>query len=437
MAPVKLRVIPRFPSQVLGTDGITVTRNGNVFTFSLDSSGLGDQLGLDLAGDFTTVTDDITLTAQAGGSSVTLPATGTLATLAGTETLTNKTLTAPVITGVAALAAGVQFLWDGDVGISHTTNVLSFTGASLGYRFDALVAPTTSGGAALGAASLPWGGAYFSSGSFLDFGNGDIIVTHSSNTITLTGGTLTLPNAGLVIGASVPFSDSAGTLTLQNVDALDATTESTIEAAIDTLANLTSIQGHTVTLTGALVRSGAHSLTITTTGTTTVTFPTSGTLLAGALGATDNAVLRADGTGGLTAQGSPMTVADTTGEPTWPGAAFASYTPTVTATTGTFTTVSATGAWIEHGKFVKFRATITITTIGTAAGRMLVSLPTGTVVAIGAGQSVGLNGGTGQPLMGLPFFDTNTTISVVKTADASFPGTTGQTLYVSGWYEKS
>jgi hypothetical protein len=57
--------------------------------------------------------------------------------------------------------------------------------------------------------------------------------------------------AAVTIGASVPFSDAAGTLTLQNVDALDATTESTVEAAIDTLANLTSIQGRTVTLADA------------------------------------------------------------------------------------------------------------------------------------------------------------------------------------------
>lgn len=36
------------------------------------------------------------------------------------------------------------------------------------------------------------------------------------------------------------LSDSAGTMTLSNVDALDATTEATIESAIDTLSNLTS-----------------------------------------------------------------------------------------------------------------------------------------------------------------------------------------------------
>lgn len=53
-----------------------------------------------------------------------------------------------------------------------------------------------------------------------------------------------------IAGATI-LSDSTGTTTLQNIDALDATTEATIEAAIDTLANLTSIQGRTVTLADA------------------------------------------------------------------------------------------------------------------------------------------------------------------------------------------
>ena len=47
-------------------------------------------------------------------------------------------------------------------------------------------------------------------------------------------------NTGVTVGSSVPFSDSSGTLTLQNVDAIDATTEATLEAAIDTLSNLTA-----------------------------------------------------------------------------------------------------------------------------------------------------------------------------------------------------
>lgn len=48
-------------------------------------------------------------------------------------------------------------------------------------------------------------------------------------------------NTGLKVGSSIPFSDSSGTLTLQNVDAIDATTETTLEAAIDSLSNLTTV----------------------------------------------------------------------------------------------------------------------------------------------------------------------------------------------------
>ena len=69
--------------------------------------------------------------------------------------------------------------------------------------------------------------------------------TDSSSVFSGTVGTLKAsietPAAGLTVGSSVPFSDSSGTLTLQNVDAVDATTEATIEAAIDTLSNLTTV----------------------------------------------------------------------------------------------------------------------------------------------------------------------------------------------------
>ena len=59
-------------------------------------------------------------------------------------------------------------------------------------------------------------------------------------------------DTGLVVGASTPFSDSTGTLTLQNVDIIDASTEVAIETAIDTLPNLLTIQGQTVTFSSSL-----------------------------------------------------------------------------------------------------------------------------------------------------------------------------------------
>jgi len=43
------------------------------------------------------------------------------------------------------------------------------------------------------------------------------------------------------VNGTAILSDSGGTMTLSNVDALDATTEATIESAIDTLSNLSSV----------------------------------------------------------------------------------------------------------------------------------------------------------------------------------------------------
>lgn len=74
---------------------------------------------------------------------------------------------------------------------------------------------------------------------------GSPVVTVSSNTLTVAA------SGNLAFGAVTVIDDNAGTTTLQNIDAIDATTEATIETAIDTLANLTSIQGRTVTLADA------------------------------------------------------------------------------------------------------------------------------------------------------------------------------------------
>ena len=69
--------------------------------------------------------------------------------------------------------------------------------------------------------------------------------TDTSSVFTGTIGTLKANietgNTGVTVGDSIPFSDGSGTLTLQNVDAIDATTENTFEAAIDSLTNLTAV----------------------------------------------------------------------------------------------------------------------------------------------------------------------------------------------------
>jgi hypothetical protein len=76
---------------------------------------------------------------------------------------------------------------------------------------------------------------------------GDASLTFDTATDTLA----VAASGKFAFGAVNILDDTAGTTTLSNIDALDATTESTIEAAIDTLANLVSIQGRTVTLADA------------------------------------------------------------------------------------------------------------------------------------------------------------------------------------------
>lgn len=82
------------------------------------------------------------------------------------------------------------------------------------------------------------------------FTDADTVEGDSSLTYDGTSFNLATAKNFQIAGATI-LADSAGTTTLSNIDALDATTEATIEGAIDTLANLTSIQGRTVTLADA------------------------------------------------------------------------------------------------------------------------------------------------------------------------------------------
>lgn len=98
--------------------------NGNIITTGTGTLTLG--AGSTLA---TSATNSITLTST-GATNVTLPTTGTLATLAGTETLTNKTLTSPKLNeavAVTATATQVNYLAaaTGTTGTTSTNVVFS------------------------------------------------------------------------------------------------------------------------------------------------------------------------------------------------------------------------------------------------------------------------------------------------------------------------
>jgi hypothetical protein len=151
-----------------------------------------------------------------------------------------------------AASDSITIAADPDNATATSQIIFSIDGTNEAILDGSAFTPGANDGNALGTTSLGWADLHLATGGVINWANGEVTITETdANTLTLVGGTLVLPASGLQVGTSNPFSDSAGTLTLQNVDALDATTESTIEAAIDTLDNLTSIQSRTVTLADA------------------------------------------------------------------------------------------------------------------------------------------------------------------------------------------
>jgi hypothetical protein len=107
------------------------------------------------------------------------------------------------------------------------------------------------------------------------------------------------------------------------------------------------------------------------------------------------------------------------------------FTPTLSAGTGTFTAATATGRYMQVGKLVFVRYDIQITTNGTAASSVVVSLPvnasaTGTSVLPGREYAL-----VGKMLQGMV---TTTQVAIIN-YDNSYPGANGYKLSLTGVYE--
>lgn len=114
----------------------------------------------------------------------------------------------------------------------------------------------------------------------------------------------------------------------------------------------------------------------------------------------------------------------------WDNDAFTSYTPTITAGSGTFTTVSATGKYKRVGKLCFVQQVITITTNGTAGTSLLATLPfTGTNdTYTGLYRENQSTGAMGQ-------IRASNTAAVYATSGNSYPGASNYTIIGSFFYE--
>lgn len=112
------------------------------------------------------------------------------------------------------------------------------------------------------------------------------------------------------------------------------------------------------------------------------------------------------------------------------------YTPTMISTAGTITTVGAIqGQYFLKGRIVYFQAQGTITTNGTGAGSIQISLPiqasttaTSRWVVLGRGDNV-----SGKSLIGV--IAAGGTTVVLTNYDATYPGANGERIAVTGWYQ--
>lgn len=119
--------------------------------------------------------------------------------------------------------------------------------------------------------------------------------------------------------------------------------------------------------------------------------------------------------------------------PFWLAAAL--YLPVVTAGTGTFTTTSVTGSYYQLGRLVFLAVLVTITTNGTAAGSVNVSLPFTSQSATSIKYMFAGGNNSNQDLIG--FVDPNSNVLRIFKYDGTYPGGNGVSLYLSGFYEVS
>ena len=141
------------------------------------------------------------------------------------------------------------------------------------------------------------------------------VVLDSSTNITGIGtiGSGAITSSGVVTATG--FTIGSAAITEAELEILDGATVTTTELnLLDALDRGSILYGNSSGVTTVLGQGGAD--TVLTSDGTDISWQAAGGGVVS--GSTDNAVLRADGTGGSTSQGSAVTIADTTGDITLP-----------------------------------------------------------------------------------------------------------------------
>ena len=255
---------------------------------------------------------DLTAAASSGANT----ALSNLASVAINTTLVSDTDNTDSL-GTAAISWSDLFLGSGavitfstapstsDVTITHSSNTLSIAGGTV--TFDTAPTPSSNDAAALGTSTVMWSDLFLASGAVVNFNNGDVTVTHSLNSLSFAGA-----SSGYTFDALIsPATNDAAALgtTALGWSDLHLATGGVINWANGEVT-LTETDANTLTLAGA----SAFSL-----GTSTAL--TAGTIELGA--ASDTTISRSaagkiavEGVDVLTVAGGTLTGSITLGENT-------------------------------------------------------------------------------------------------------------------------
>ena len=105
------------------------------------------------------------------------------------------------------------------------------------------------------------------------------------------------------------------------------------------------------------------------------------------------------------------------------------YTPVVTATSGTITTATATGKYRHSNGHVSIDIDATVTTNGTGAGAISITLPIITDAYVSSAYGKNINSGKG-----LTGTISGSAMQIVLASDGTYPVTSGDRIVVSAWY---